>query len=45
MAIAGFSFCPNDSHESIKEIADHILQRNGGDGVIRELLDLIKENI
>ena len=45
MAIAGFSFCPNDSHESIKEIADHILSRNGGDGVIRELLDLIKENI
>jgi YrbI family 3-deoxy-D-manno-octulosonate 8-phosphate phosphatase len=45
MAIAGFSFCPNDSHESIKEIADHILPRNGGDGVIRELLDLIKENI
>ena len=24
MGIAGFSFCPNDSHESIKEIADHI---------------------
>ena len=45
MAIAGFSFCPNDSHESIKEIADHILPRNGGDGVIRELLDLLKENI
>lgn len=43
MAIAGFSFCPNDSHESIREIADHILQRNGGDGVIRELLDLIKK--
>ena len=45
MEIAGFSFCPKDSHESIKEIADHILPRNGGDGVIRELLDLIKENI
>ena len=43
MAIAGFSFCPNDSYESIREIADHILQRNGGDGVIRELLDLIKK--
>jgi len=44
MAIAGFSFCPNDSHESIKEIADHILPRNGGDGVIRELFDIIKSD-
>ena len=41
MAIAGFSFCPNDSHESIKEIADHILPRNGGDGVIRELFEVL----
>ena len=45
MAIAGFSFCPNDAHETIKEISDHVFKRNGGDGVIRELLDLIKENI
>ena len=44
MAIAGFSFCPKDSHESIKEIADHILPRNGGDGVIRELFDIIKSD-
>jgi 3-deoxy-D-manno-octulosonate 8-phosphate phosphatase (KDO 8-P phosphatase) len=45
MAIAGFSFCPADAHKTIKEISDHVLKRNGGDGVIRELLDLIKENI
>ena len=45
MAIAGFSFCPADAHETIKEISNHVLKRNGGDGVIRELLDLIKENI
>lgn len=44
MEIVGFSFCPNDSHESIKKIADHILPRNGGDGVIRELLDIIKSD-
>ena len=44
MEIAGFSFCPNDSHESIKEIADHILSRNGGDGAIRELFDIIKSD-
>ena len=45
MAIAGLSFCPADAHETIKEISDHVFKRNGGDGVIRELLDLIKENI
>ena len=45
MAITGFSFCPADAHETIKEISNHVLKRNGGDGVIRELLDLIKENI
>jgi YrbI family 3-deoxy-D-manno-octulosonate 8-phosphate phosphatase len=44
MAIVGFTFCPADAHEIIKEISDHVFKRNGGDGVIRELLDLIKEN-
>ena len=41
MEIAGFSFCPADAHEAIKEISDHILKRNGGDGVIREIFDII----
>jgi len=45
MEIAGFSFCPADAHETIKKISDHVFKRYGGDGVIRELLDLIKENI
>ena len=45
MEIVGFSFCPADAHETIIEISDHVFKRNGGDGVIRELLDLIKENI
>ena len=45
MEIVGFTLCPADAHETIKEISDHVLKRNGGDGVIRELLDLIKENI
>ena len=44
MAIAGFSFCPADAHETIKEISDHIFNRNGGDGVIRELLNIIKSD-
>ena len=41
LKITSFSFCPKDSHESIKEIADHILPRNGGDGVIIELLEVL----
>jgi 3-deoxy-D-manno-octulosonate 8-phosphate phosphatase (KDO 8-P phosphatase) len=45
MAIAGFSFCPADAHETIKEISDHVFKRNGGDGVIRELLDIIKPEL
>lgn len=45
MEIVGFTFCPADAHETIKEISDHVFKRKGGEGVIRELLDLIKENI
>ena len=45
MAIAGFSFCPADAHEAIKEISDHVFKRSGGDGVIREILDIIKSEL
>jgi len=41
MEVVGITFCPNDAHESIKTISDHILMSKGGDGVVRELLDLI----
>jgi len=43
LGIAGFTFCPVDAHESIKAISDHVLNTKGGDGVIRELLDLLKK--
>ena len=45
MVVAGLSFCPADAHETIKEISDHVFKRNGGDGVIRELLDIIKSEL
>ncbi|MDB3990721.1 HAD hydrolase family protein [Gammaproteobacteria bacterium] len=35
----GFTACPNDSHKKIKEIADYVLITNGGDGVIREIVE------
>ena len=41
MGIVGYSFCPVDAHGSIKEISNHILDTKGGNGVIRELLDII----
>ena len=45
MAITGFSFCPADAHEAIKEISHHVFKRSGGDGVIREILDIIKSEL
>ena len=41
MKIVGVTFCPFDAHKSILNISDHVLCAKGGDGVIRELLDLI----
>ena len=41
MGIAGKTYCPADAHDNIKSISDYILKTNGGDGVIRELLDFI----
>jgi 3-deoxy-D-manno-octulosonate 8-phosphate phosphatase (KDO 8-P phosphatase) len=41
MKIVGKTFCPADAHDSIKSISNYILKTNGGDGVIRELLDLL----
>lgn len=39
MQICGFTACPSDSHNSIKEISDVILNTPGGNGVVRELLE------
>jgi len=41
MKIVGYTFCPSDSHKRIKKIAQHVLISKGGDGVAREILDLI----
>jgi 3-deoxy-D-manno-octulosonate 8-phosphate phosphatase (KDO 8-P phosphatase) len=39
MQLCGVSACPADSHEKIKSIASIQLKKNGGDGVVRELLE------
>jgi len=41
MKMVGHPYCPSDAHESIKCISKRIMFSKGGDGVIRELLDLI----
>ena len=44
MKIVGISLCPKDAHTKIKKIAKIILKTKGGEGVIRELLDLMFNN-
>ena len=39
MRICGYTACPADSHERIKNIATFILKTSGGMGVARELLE------
>ena len=41
MEIVGTTFSPSDAHGSIKNISDHVFETKGGEGVIRELLDLL----
>lgn len=43
MNACGYSVCPADSHEKIKQLATVTLRSNGGEGVIRELLENVME--
>ena len=44
MKICGLKFCPNDANIEIKSICDSVLKTNGGDGVIRELYDMLTKS-
>lgn len=39
MKLCGYTVCPADSHEKIKQLSNITLKTNGGDGVVRELLE------
>jgi len=39
MQLCGYSACPADSHSKIKNVSSIILGTNGGDGIVRELLE------
>ena len=43
MKSCGFSACPKNSHSKIKKISSVVLNTNGGDGVVRELLEDVFE--
>lgn len=45
MRAAGFSMCPSDSHPEIKEIANFVGNRRGGEGFVREALMYISDMI
>jgi len=35
----GFSVCPKDAHKRIKRVVDYISSKNGGYGVVRDVVD------
>jgi len=41
LRLAGRSFTPNNGVSDIKEIVDTILKKNGGEGAVREMIDII----
>ena len=43
MKLVGITLCPTDAHVSIKEISQYILKSKGGEGVSREIFDLLTQ--
>ena len=43
MKLCGHTACPADSHIEVKKLSAQVLSSNGGDGVIRELLESVLE--
>lgn len=41
LEVAGFSFCPSDAEDEIKNIVGYICKTKGGEGVLREIANLI----
>ena len=39
MRLVGLKVCVADGHDSIRRVSDLVLERNGGNGAIRELCD------
>ncbi|MCF6310613.1 MAG: HAD hydrolase family protein [Sulfurimonas sp.] len=41
LTLVGRSFTPNDGVDDIKEIVGTVLTKNGGDGAVREMIDIL----
>lgn len=41
MQLAGLKVAPNDAHPSIRDISDIVLDTNGGEGCVREFVELL----
>ena len=41
----GFSVTPNDGIVDVQKFVDYVCKKKGGDGVLREVTDLILHNI
>ena len=39
MKMCGLRVCPNDSHVKIRKLAQIRLKKNGGNGVVREIVE------
>jgi YrbI family 3-deoxy-D-manno-octulosonate 8-phosphate phosphatase len=39
--IAGFSACPNDASDYVKNLVDYVCIKSGGNGAVRELIEMI----
>jgi 3-deoxy-D-manno-octulosonate 8-phosphate phosphatase (KDO 8-P phosphatase) len=39
MQLCGYTACPSDSHDRIKQISSVVLKANGGKGIVRELME------
>jgi len=43
LSIAGRSFTPGNGHNEIKKIVNTVLSKNGGEGAVREMIDILVE--
>jgi 3-deoxy-D-manno-octulosonate 8-phosphate phosphatase (KDO 8-P phosphatase) len=41
---AGFSCCPGDATDEVKKIVHYICRKKGGEGAVREVVDLLLES-
>lgn len=41
MSACGFSACPKDAANCVKNISDYISRHNGGDGAVRDIIEFI----